>query len=213
MFGANLLFSAVACNRINEGMDLNIENNMVVFAAGNLIGVQLEGKPLRTLKGEHTERVTSVKHVILRGDGDKEPKEFIISGSVDKKVVVWRINGNEFSPVTLTGHEFGIVSIGVFRNGKQLLFASSDSGSNIKIWKQNTDTIECIQTIKITPHQAMTLQLDYLPGTHSIAILIFSSRVALWGYGFKYACLCLQGRQSNFVITIVYRNPFLVRTY
>ena len=165
-----LLFTALACNRISDALDFDSQTDLIAYAGSNLVGIVKNGT-LKTLSG-HAGKVTCVKFARAG------TLLYLISGSVDKVVNLWELDefGNVLKdPVSFRdNHEFGLVSIGVFASKvTELMFATADTGSNIKIWKSVGGHVSCIQTLLISPQQALSLSLCYLPARlESIPMLL-----------------------------------------
>ena len=108
------MFSAIACNRVNQGIDA--QDNLVIYCAGQYVA--LWETELELLKG-HTDKVTCLSFLA--------PGVFV-SGSADKTCRLW-FKKEKWESIVLS-HEAGLVAVG----GLGGVLATADSKSNVYIW-------------------------------------------------------------------------------
>ena len=87
-----------------------------------------------------------------------EPKDEIATGSIDKKIKIWKISKINYEILFLSeleGHKDSILSLKHINNTNKLISTSKDK--TIKIW--NITYLNCIQTLKC--HESSVLSCSY----------------------------------------------------
>jgi elongator complex protein 2 len=164
----NLEFCSIACNKVNQGLDLNLTiPGSIIYASGSLLSIlksdQGQGG-LQTLKGHKSTITTLVFTTTNKGD-------FVITGSADKTIILWECkNSNWGINQILTDHKSSIVSLGCptpsIDSKSDFIFASACSSNEIKIWEFKNNQIEVSQSIVTKPHITMALSFGALPGSN-----------------------------------------------
>ncbi|KAM5342518.1 hypothetical protein ACJ41O_013484 [Fusarium nematophilum] len=99
---------------------------------------------------------STVKAVAFLPGTDEDDNAYLISGSDDKTLIVWKasINGEDFKPVqTSTDHTGAINCVTVLRvdGRRQWIIATGSADASIKIWSFEDDHLSLLQTIKTAP--------------------------------------------------------------
>jgi len=110
------------------------------------------------------------------GDGTREDVDYIITGSVDDMVKVWRWKDDKLElKHTLEGHALGVVSVDINSTGTTL--ASSSLDSHIRIW--DVESGQQLRPIDAGPVDAWTI--SFSPDSKYIASGSHSGRIHLYG--------------------------------
>jgi elongator complex protein 2 len=166
----SLDFISVGCNKCVRASDYS-KDGYVAYAANNMIALfdPLNGFVRQTLKG-HKDRVNSVRF-IHQGSELNVKSTFIISGSSDGQVIIWKRTkfdrcGSKSSWelfARLNDHKESVVCVAALsgRSYDNMYFSSSSVDGTVKIYKFN-GVAECIQTIECGTRYVTALGLSYL---------------------------------------------------
>ena len=151
----SLAFASVACNRVTQGLDIH-PSGIVAYCAASFVAIY-DGSHVVTLKG-HSATVTCLSFI---------SQDYLLSGSNDKKCILWKRCNNEWVFFQeLVAHTDGVVAIGKLTavdQGKDVIFATTDSVGDTFIWKICGDAAEIVQKISTGPQLYMAICLSYLP--------------------------------------------------
>ncbi|KXS16895.1 WD40 repeat-like protein [Gonapodya prolifera JEL478] len=167
---ANLAFTAIAANDDPNAFVVS-NSGTVVFGAGVFVGLwnPAHGR-LRTLKG-HTDLVTCV--YVHDGD-ERQTIEFIVSGSADKSLRLWRNRGEDWESKQLSALSKATVnSVTGISCGDVTLIASSSSDGIIVVWKlvNATGEVTMMQQLPMETRFALCLAFVRLPESRACLLL------------------------------------------
>lgn len=149
-----MLASFTACNRYSHAIAFS--GNSFAFCSSRLLKVNSQ-----LLKG-HSGELTCLAFL--------QNGTFIVSGSSDKTLILWKLIKNEnryMKHSILEGHTAGIVAIATHNN----MFVSSDSNSQILIWRIDLEeSVNLIQKLCLGSHHSLCLSLITLDES----LLLFS---------------------------------------
>ncbi|GJQ80997.1 hypothetical protein Trydic_g23426 [Trypoxylus dichotomus] len=111
------------------------KNNLICYGSCNAVFIYNPkiggGRVIKSLI-KHKDRVNTVKWIA----GNEDETE-LVSGSSDKTAIVWTLEGDEYVPFVLSGHESNVnVVDGLYLDNasKHLIIATGSADSMIRIW-------------------------------------------------------------------------------
>ncbi|KAF5713185.1 elongator complex 2 [Fusarium mundagurra] len=127
----------------------------------------------KLLKGHKS----TVKALTFLPEGDQDENSFLVSGSDDKTVIIWKAprNSDEFKPIhTSTEHTAAINCIAALRikGAEKWVVATGSADASIKIWNFENDQLTLLQSVKTTPkYFPMCLSLSYAGDEDDVLVL------------------------------------------
>lgn len=120
---------------------------------------------------------STVKALTFLPEGDQDENSFLVSGSDDKTVIIWKAprNSDEFKPIhTSTEHTAAINCIAALRikGAQKWVIATGSADASIKIWNFENDQLTLLQSVKTTPkYFPMCLSLSYAGDEDDVLVL------------------------------------------
>ncbi|KPM34674.1 Elongator complex protein 2 [Neonectria ditissima] len=135
-------------------------------------------KGITALLGGHKQ---TVKAVSFLPEVDGDASSYLITGSDDKTLIVWKasLDGEDFTPLhTSSEHTGAINCIAVLRmktESPRWIVATGGADASINIWSFENDQLELLQSLKTAPkYFPLSLSLSYL-GDNSDAFILASA--------------------------------------
>ncbi|CAM0135097.1 unnamed protein product [Umbelopsis sp. WA50703] len=183
MVAVSAEYISIGCNKITQAASWGL-NGTVAYGANALVAIynplDKNARGVTTTLPGHKDRVNCVEF-INRGKELEQKNVALVSGSADKTAKIWKLNSlgktvlQWINSATLTGHNGAIDTLACMRslsidNSEGDLVATGSGDGTIKIWRrtiqdENTDNVECIQTIDCGVKYPTALAMSYLPGT------------------------------------------------
>ncbi|KAJ5545368.1 hypothetical protein N7461_007672 [Penicillium sp. DV-2018c] len=149
-------YISVGGNRHPGAADWDVQTGVLAFGADNNVALwdalDKSDKGIYALLVGHTDKVSVVRFYTCPSSGTR----FIVTGSVDRTVRVWRQDNtdprNYVLASTLEGHTGSVNAIAV-ANGTDII-ASGAADGTVRIWRmnvQNESKCELLETITMTP--------------------------------------------------------------
>ncbi|PNP83206.1 hypothetical protein FNYG_03528 [Fusarium nygamai] len=120
---------------------------------------------------------STVKALTFLPERDQDENSFLVSGSDDKTVIIWKAprNSGEFKPIhTSTEHTAAINCIAAVRikGAQKWIIATGSADASIKIWNFENDQLTLLQSVKTTPkYFPMCLSLSYAGDEDDVLVL------------------------------------------
>lgn len=120
---------------------------------------------------------STVKALTFLPEGDQDENSFLVSGSDDKTVIIWKAsrNSDEFKPIhTSTEHTAAINCIAALRikGAQKWIIATGSADASIKLWNLENDQLTLLQSVKTTPkYFPMCLSLSYAGDEDDVLVL------------------------------------------
>ncbi|KAH8733500.1 WD40-repeat-containing domain protein [Ilyonectria robusta] len=132
-------------------------------------------KGVTKLLGGHKE---TVKAVTFLPEADGDTSSYLITGSDDKTIIVWKTshNGEDFAPLQTSSEHVGAINcISVLRvkaESPKWIIATGAADASIKIWSFENDQLQLQQTLKTAPkYFPLALSLSYLGDEDDVFVL------------------------------------------
>lgn len=120
---------------------------------------------------------STVKALTFLPEGNQDENSFLVSGSDDKTVIIWKAsrNSDEFKPIhTSTEHTAAINCIAALRikGAQKWIIATGSADASIKLWNLENDQLTLLQGVKTTPkYFPMCLSLSYAGDEDDVLVL------------------------------------------
>ena len=166
-------YVSAGCNRTPHCMSWSRLSGLVYYGSHHSVCVYSVDKTrvITTLVG-HMARVNCVRTAAI----DSEV-EYIVTGSTDCSVVVWRREGTEFTKVkTLEKHSGAVTNLAISVLDHVLIIVSTSTDNTIKLSKINlsksTDEVFGEAVIELGTGLALDLHLATLPGVQNPLLVV-----------------------------------------
>lgn len=147
----------------------SLQISILILAQGEI------QKGITKLLSGHKE---TVKAVTFLPEVDRDDSTYLISGSDDKSLIVWKApkNEEEFTPIqTSVEHTGPINCIAVLRvdpTAQKWIIATGGADASIRIWSFENDQLQLLQTAKMLPkYFPLSLTLSVLDGDGEVLVL------------------------------------------
>ncbi|KAF2429194.1 putative RNA polymerase II Elongator subunit [Tothia fuscella] len=162
-------YISVGGNRHPAAADWDRKTGILAFGADNNIAIwdplDTNHNGITALLSGHSDLVNVVKFY----SPDLESDSFVLSGSVDKTIQVWRMGNTE--AIILSDHESSINCIDVLPTSS--IFVSGSADATVRVWKtkliEDQLNVGLVQTISLTPKFfPLTVALSSLDGPSNV---------------------------------------------
>jgi WD40 repeat protein/class 3 adenylate cyclase len=158
---------------------LKSEKSELIIVSGSLDQTiklwNLNGENLRTLTG-HQGGINSIAvsypiPIIKSSVNNQQSEIMIISGSSDKTIKLWNLDGENLK--TLTGHQGGINTVTISSDGQMIASGSLDT--TVKLWNLEG---QILQTLR--GHNARVDSISFSPNGQIIATASWDKTIKFW---------------------------------